>query len=116
MQPTFRTVPPDFLAKCQEIEKDIRTVQDTLNERGKTHGDFEKQAHTSQVLKNIISDTLVRNNKPLPDYQREALTMIAHKISRILNGNPAEPDHWRDIAGYATLVENILVHGKGHIG
>jgi hypothetical protein len=38
------------------------------------------------------------------------------KMSRILCGNPNEPDHWRDIAGYATLIENILVHGKSHLG
>jgi hypothetical protein len=37
--------------------------------------------------------------------QREALDMILHKIARIVNGNPNETDHWHDIAGYATLVE-----------
>jgi hypothetical protein len=40
--------------------------------------------------------------------QRESLDMIAHKIARILNGNPNVHDHWHDIAGYATLVANDL--------
>jgi DNA primase len=44
----------------------------------------------------------------LAPYQREALEMIAQKISRALHGNPHEVDHWRDIAGYATLVVNEL--------
>jgi len=42
-----------------------------------------------------------------PD-QREALDMIANKLSRILNGNPDLPDHWIDIAGYSLLIANRL--------
>ncbi len=40
--------------------------------------------------------------------QREALEMIAHKIGRILNGDPDYADSWHDIAGYAKLVEDEL--------
>lgn len=89
-------------------------VQATLNERGKTHGDFKVQASTAQRLKQCLTghDCWAR----LEHSQREALETICTKMSRILNGNPNEPDHWRDIAGYATLVENILVHGKSHLG
>ena len=42
-----------------------------------------------------------------PD-QAEALDMIAHKIARILNGDPNHHDHWHDIAGYATLIADRL--------
>ena len=42
-----------------------------------------------------------------PD-QREALEMIAHKIARILNGDPDYADSWHDIAGYAQLVADRL--------
>jgi hypothetical protein len=45
--------------------------------------------------------------KMRPD-QREALEMIANKISRILNGNPDFVDSWEDIAGYAILVAERL--------
>ena len=39
--------------------------------------------------------------------------MIAHKIGRILAGDPNHIDHWLDIAGYATLVAKELeAHGK----
>ena len=44
----------------------------------------------------------------MDDDQREALEMIAHKIARILNGDPNYADNWIDIAGYATLVANRL--------
>ena len=40
--------------------------------------------------------------------QEEALEMIAHKIARIINGDPDYKDNWHDIAGYATLVERSL--------
>ena len=40
----------------------------------------------------------------LSAHQRESLEMIAHKISRILNGNPNNHDSWIDIAGYAKIV------------
>jgi hypothetical protein len=40
--------------------------------------------------------------------QREALDMIAHKIARIINGDPDYADSWVDIAGYATLVSERL--------
>ena len=39
---------------------------------------------------------------------REALEMTAHKTARILTGEPSEPDHWLDKAGYYTLVANCL--------
>jgi hypothetical protein len=30
--------------------------------------------------------------------------MIAHKIGRIIAGDPDFRDHWDDLAGYATLI------------
>lgn len=42
------------------------------------------------------------------DVKKEALAMIATKIARIVNGNSDDPDHWRDIAGYAELVVHHL--------
>lgn len=35
--------------------------------------------------------------------QLESLDMILHKCGRILSGDPNEPDHWRDIEGYARI-------------
>jgi hypothetical protein len=41
----------------------------------------------------------------MPDVQREALDHIAGKIGRIFSGQATFFDHWRDVAGYATLAE-----------
>ena len=35
--------------------------------------------------------------------QLESMDLILTKIARILSGDPNEPDHWRDIEGYARL-------------
>ena len=48
------------------------------------------------------------NWSDMPDDMREALEMIAHKIGRILNGDPNYADSWIDIAGYAKLVADRL--------
>lgn len=81
-------------------------MTDLLDERQKTHGDFYDVAATAQELKDAMRRG--KNWKLLDDTEREALQMIASKIGRILAGNPHEPDHWRDIAGYATLIERRL--------
>lgn len=85
-------------------------VRETLNERGKTHGDYRLHAAITQSIKHVMwgmheidSDAWSTNFKTLPSYHRETLDMIAHKIGRILAGDPDFKDHWLDIAGYATL-------------
>ena len=72
-----------------------------LKQRAKTHGNYANVAHTAQTLKTLFREH--DSFEHLPETQRESLDMIATKIARILNGNAAEPDHWLDIAGYATL-------------
>ena len=81
-------------------------MDDTINERQKTHGDFYRVAGTAQELKDVMRRG--KNWKTLDDTQREALEMIASKVGRILSGNAHEVDHWRDIAGYAALIERWL--------
>jgi len=89
-------------------------VQSTLTDRAKTHGSFIDNGRIMQALKTDMRED-GKNWNDLPSYQKEALEMIQHKIGRILSGNPNEPDHWRDIAGYATLMENILTTGQSHV-
>lgn len=81
-------------------------MPDILDEREKTHGDYYRVAMMAQELKDVMRRG--KNWKTLDDTQREALEMIASKIGRILSGNPHEIDHWRDIAGYAALIERWL--------
>ncbi len=76
-------------------------IEAVLKEREKTHGNFCHQAQTAQQLKAAMHKA--RNWSSLSDADREALDMIAHKIARILSGDPNHVDHWIDISGYATL-------------
>ena len=80
------------------------TMEAILKERGMRYGNFETQAQISGGIKRIVFG----NNPDLCEDQREALEIIAHKISRIVNGDPNYADSWRDIAGYATLIANRL--------
>lgn len=84
------------------------TVDETLAERGKRYGDFTDHARTTQALKKVVSDALYNNDRVLAPVQQEALSMIFHKIGRIVEGDPNYADSWHDIAGYATLVEQRL--------
>lgn len=52
------------------------------------------------------------SKKELSSDKQEALEMIAHKIGRILNGDPNYKDSWTDIAGYAQLVADTLKDEK----
>lgn len=73
-----------------------------LVERGKTHGSFQLNAHFSQQIKSIFqSDT--SGYATMKPEQREALDMIALKLSRILSGQANFKDHWDDLAGYSKL-------------
>lgn len=76
-----------------------------LQEREKTHGSFAKNAQVSQEIKRIIKENIEFHGTSNLAYQihREALDMIALKLSRILSGQANFKDHWDDIAGYAKL-------------
>ncbi len=82
------------------------TIAETLKDRGSKYGPFTGHAEITQALKKEMKlrDGWAR----LSQDQREALEMIAHKIGRILNGDPDYADSWRDIAGYAELVNKRL--------
>lgn len=84
----------------------MANIDDTLAERGKTHGNWWAQAATAQALKHIVISS--DGWEGLTPSEREGLEMIMVKVSRILNGNPHEPDHWADISGYSTLVLKCL--------
>jgi hypothetical protein len=81
-------------------------IQDTLIQRGSRYGNFVGHAEITQNLKFVMQTT--QNWDLLKEDQKEALEMVAHKIGRILNGDPDYDDSWVDIAGYVTLVANRL--------
>lgn len=83
----------------------MEDAKDILLERASTHGEFTNVANISQTLKSIFRT----GNIHLNDVQKESLDMIAGKISRILAGDPNEPDHWLDIEGYARLARERII-------
>lgn len=88
------------------------SIETTLQQRGDRYGSFEGHADITQSIKAIMTQRPTTNWHHLPDAHKEALEMIAHKIGRILNGDPNYADNWHDIAGYATLVEQVITNEK----
>lgn len=82
-----------------KLEAELRR-DPLLVEREQTHGDFRITAQVAQQLKASFRTI---HYQGLSAMHREALDMIATKLARILSGNPNEPDHWLDLAGYAKL-------------
>ena len=99
--------PPSETLEDEVNNIDGKNHLDTiLAERGAKYGSFTSQAAFAQYLKTTLHEH--RNWDELRDSQKEALEMIMHKISRILNGDPNYDDSWRDIAGYAELIVKEL--------
>ncbi len=72
-----------------------------LQDRQTTHGDFSDNARNGQFLREYYRSS--PRWAEMHPVHREALDMIACKVSRILSGQATHDDHWKDIAGYATL-------------
>jgi len=81
-------------------------IEQTLQQRGDRYGVFKEHARISQNIKQAMSDS--PNWNGLTCDKREALEMVAHKIARILNGDPEYDDSWVDIEGYTHLVSMDL--------
>ncbi len=82
------------------------TTEEILAERATTHGSFQQNADVMQFLKVYFRQS--PNWSKMENYQRESLDCFALKMGRILTGRHKEPDHWRDVAGYATLTADLL--------
>ena len=89
-------------------------ISDILQERGARYGDFETHSEITQNIKKVMQDT--PNWKHLSASKKEALEMAAHKIGRILNGDPNYKDSWLDIMGYVKLVADRLPEAHQVIG
>jgi hypothetical protein len=93
--------------KAEAIKEGISA---TLDERGHRYGDFRGHALITRNLKSTMQ--LSKNWGSLSADKKEALEMIAHKIGRILNGDPNYKDSWVDIEGYAHLISQTLKDQK----
>jgi hypothetical protein len=82
------------------------SLDELLDDRGETHGDWSENARVAQEMKELWRKTSGWSR--LSCGQREALDLIGHKIARVLCGDPGYADHFVDIAGYAQLVVREL--------
>lgn len=98
-------VSPSNISESSEFQK-MYYIESIIEERGKHYGEFYNHARIAQNLKNVMQDT--PNWEWLNPPMKEALEMVAHKIGRILNGDPNYKDSWTDIIGYIRLVEKDL--------
>jgi hypothetical protein len=83
------------------------SISDTLKKRAEKYGDYDDLSEMIQVLKQVMARSPKWNS--LGYWHKESLEMICVKMGRILIGDANDPDSWRDIAGYATLVEDKIV-------
>jgi hypothetical protein len=84
-----------------------------LNERATTHGSFADNARNGQAMRDLFrSNPSWAGMNPI---HKEALDMLACKVSRILSGQSMHDDHWADIQGYARLAQDacyVVVQAK----
>ena len=83
----------------------MSVIDDVLHERALSHGDYVLTARLAQALKDVLRHRLA----DAPADIRESVDMICTKLARVASGNPGEADHWKDIAGYARLIERRLI-------
>jgi hypothetical protein len=86
------------------------TIEATLAERGKRYGKFADHAAIAQNMQDVMRNT--SGWAKLAADQKQALTVIADKVARMLNGDPAYLDNWHDIIGYARLVETRMIESQ----
>jgi hypothetical protein len=82
------------------------TVDKILAERPSKHGEFVENSRATWEIMRVLQGE--RNWPKLTDPEKHALYMVAHKMARIMAGDPKCEDHWDDIAGYATLVADRI--------
>lgn len=90
----------------KKVVQQVKAIDQTLAERGSRYGDFSEHARITQAIKAAMVDS--PNWNSLPPNMKEALEMNAHKVGRILNGDPFYKDSWVDIIGYTELVNREL--------
>lgn len=88
----------------------MESIDETLKERGTKYGEFIGHATIAQNIKDAMKAS--PNWSTLAKDQKECLEMLAHKVARILNGDPNYHDSWHDIIGYTKLVADRILKDK----
>jgi len=82
------------------------TVEQVLEERGNDYGDYASKAQFIQGVKYLMRTS--PSWEAMDADMRESMEMIAHKMGRVVYGDPTHKDNFLDIAGYAKLVADRL--------
>jgi hypothetical protein len=92
------------------VDTMVQEIDSTLSERRTRYGEFHEHARITQAIKAAMQSG--RSWSACTDSQKEALEMVAHKIGRIVNGDPGYLDSWHDMIGYTRLVEKELTNAS----
>ena len=82
-------------------------IEKTLKDRGSKYGSFEDNATITRMLCDVLRKA--PNYRKLSTEHLEAFHMIFHKIARCVCGDPEYTDNIHDIAGYAQLLEKVIL-------
>lgn len=97
--------------RTEVVKEPTSTVEATLNERGKRYGTFTANSIVYTKLMEVFEAS--PNWKDAPPAVKHACGNIATKFARLLTGDVMYYDNWRDIAGYATLMDKICNGEEG---
>lgn len=86
------------------VGREVQSIEHTLFDRAKTHGDYDANAQIAEGIKDVFYRFAAEGGARLTAAERYTVDMIATKLGRIGAGDPHFADHWRDIAGYATVL------------
>lgn len=78
-------------------------ANELIKSRAKLRGEFRYVVRAHAQIHDAIVGHMTHK---LSCEENVALTMIAHKIARVVTAQSYDEDSWQDIAGYATLVVN----------
>lgn len=100
---------PEHLTIKEPLVQD--DISATLAQRGGRYGQFKDHAKIAQGVQDVLRSA--PNWDKLDPDMRQALSVIADKMARILNGDPYYDDNWHDIQGYSKLVEDRIKQERG---
>jgi hypothetical protein len=107
-------IPPPAMVPMPETAPAAEvSIGEVLQERENRYGTFESNARTCQLFKNVLHAQ--HGWYELSYVQREALEMMMHKVSRLVNGDSTYLDTVIDIAGYNQLMlEHMRNRNEGN--
>jgi hypothetical protein len=83
------------------------TVADTLKQRGSVYGKYEDVCRTRDAVMSVLnSHHYIVNGEDMNPVDKIAIGDLVLKLVRGV-GAPNYTDSWHDLAGYATLIEEM---------